>query len=82
MHAPPAQEAGLVYPDSVDAAPLCFDAAYDAPGMATIAANAMAAATVIFMRTSHRGVASRQTEMSTLLLTHAAQHAALLMNSS
>jgi len=41
VHPPPVQEAGSV-------ADLCFDAAYDAPGMATIAANAMAAAKVIF----------------------------------
>jgi len=36
---------------------LCFDAAYDALGMATIAANAMAAAKVIFevMRVLPRG---------------------------
>jgi hypothetical protein len=49
----------------VDAAPLCFfDAAYDALGTATIAANAMAASTLIFeiMRSPPTGVASWQTD--------------------
>jgi hypothetical protein len=48
VHPPPAQLAGFVSPVSLDAAPLCFDAAYDAPGTATIAANATAATTLIF----------------------------------
>jgi hypothetical protein len=49
VHEPPRHVLGLVYPVSVDAAPLCFcDAAYDALGTETIAANAMAASTLIF----------------------------------
>jgi hypothetical protein len=49
VHEPPRHVLGFVYPVSVDAAPLCFcDAAYDALGTETIAANAMAASTLIF----------------------------------
>ena len=71
VHPPPVQLAGFVSPVSLDAAPLCFDAAYDALGTATIAANAIAATTTLIfevMRSSPTGVASWQTEVSTLLL--------------
>jgi hypothetical protein len=67
VHAPPVQVAASVAD--------FFDAAYDAPGTAIIAANAMAAATLIFMlmRVLPRGVASTP---------NAAHHAGAPMNKS
>ncbi len=84
VHPPPVQLAGFVSPVSLDAAPLCFDAAYDALGTATIAANAIAATTLIFilMRASHRGSIMANGSVYAVAAPYAGQHVALLMNSS
>jgi hypothetical protein len=67
VHPPPAQLAGFV---ASLAAPLCFDAAYDAPGTATIAANAIAATRLIFEVIEGLPEGSiMATEMSALSLT-------------
>jgi hypothetical protein len=77
VHAPPVQLVGSV-------ADLCFDAAYDAPGTATIAANAMAAKALIFklMRVLPRGSIMANGNVCAVADPTRREHAALPMNNS